>query len=102
MYYIGLDVHKKTIRYCVKEASGQIERQGRIGATRNELDAWMKYLPQPLGSGHGSDDLHGLDLRSSASACGTGEGGESCDAACDCGIEEEERPDRWRQVADCL
>ena len=22
MYYIGLDVHKKTISYCVKEASG--------------------------------------------------------------------------------
>jgi transposase len=47
MYYIGLDVHKKTISYCVKDASGQIERQGTIGATRNELDVWMKYLPQP-------------------------------------------------------
>jgi transposase len=47
MYYIGLDVHKKTISYCVKDASGQIERQGTIGATRNELDAWMRYLPQP-------------------------------------------------------
>ena len=47
MYYIGLDVHKKTISYCVKDASGQIERQGTIGATRNELDLWMKYLPQP-------------------------------------------------------
>lgn len=47
MYYIGLDVHKKTITYCVKDASGQIERQGTIGATRNELDLWMKYLPQP-------------------------------------------------------
>jgi hypothetical protein len=22
MYYIGLDVHKKTISYCVKDASG--------------------------------------------------------------------------------
>jgi transposase len=47
MYYIGLDVHKKTISYCVKDASGHIERQGTIGSTRNELDAWMKYLPQP-------------------------------------------------------
>jgi transposase len=47
MYYIGLDVHKKTISYCVKDASGQIQRQGTIGATRNELDLWMKYLPQP-------------------------------------------------------
>ena len=47
MYYIGLDVHKKTISYCVKDASGQIHRDGRIGATRQELDIWMKTLPQP-------------------------------------------------------
>jgi hypothetical protein len=24
MYYIGLDVHKKTISYCVKDGGGQI------------------------------------------------------------------------------
>jgi len=47
MYYIGLDVHKKTISYCVKDASGQIYRQGTCGATRNELDRWVKTLPQP-------------------------------------------------------
>ena len=47
MYYIGLDVHKKTISYCVKDVSGQIHRQGTIGATRNELDWWIKTLPQP-------------------------------------------------------
>jgi transposase len=47
MYYIGLDVHKKTIRYCVKDGSGQIHREGTIGATRNELDRWIKTLPEP-------------------------------------------------------
>ena len=47
MYYIGLDVHKKTISYCIKNVSGQIHREGTIGATRSELDAWMKTLPQP-------------------------------------------------------
>ena len=47
MYYIGLDVHKKTISYCVKDASGQVHRQGTIGATRSELDWWVKTLPQP-------------------------------------------------------
>ena len=47
MYYIGLDVHKKTISYCVKDASGQVHREGKIGATRRELDDWMKTLPQP-------------------------------------------------------
>ena len=24
MYYIGLDVHKRTISYCVKDSSGKI------------------------------------------------------------------------------
>jgi transposase len=44
---IGLDVHKRTISYCVKDASGQIHREGKIGSTRRELDWWMKTLPQP-------------------------------------------------------
>ena len=44
MYYIGLDVHKKTVSYCIKEAGGQILREGTIGATRSELYAWMKTL----------------------------------------------------------
>jgi transposase len=47
MYYIGLDVHKKTISYCIKDVSGQIHRQGTIGATRIELDTWMTTLRQP-------------------------------------------------------
>src|SRR5438876_7042093 len=47
MYYIGLDVHKKTISNGVKDASGQVHREGTIGANRNELDWWMKTLPQP-------------------------------------------------------
>jgi transposase len=47
MYYVGLDVHKKTISYCVKDVSGHIEQRGTIAATRSELDNWMKTLPQP-------------------------------------------------------
>ena len=47
MYYIGLDVHKKTISYCVKDVTGRIQQQGTIAATRTELDSWMKTLPQP-------------------------------------------------------
>jgi len=47
MYYIGLDVHKKTISYCVKDASGRICQEGTVGATRWELDIWIKTLPQP-------------------------------------------------------
>jgi hypothetical protein len=47
LYYIGLDVHKKTISYGVKDASGQVRQEGNIGARRGELDGWMKTLPQP-------------------------------------------------------
>src|SRR5271163_70161 len=47
MYYIGLDVHKKKISYCVKDGSGRIYSEGVVAATRMELDQWMKTLPQP-------------------------------------------------------
>lgn len=47
MYYIGLDVHKKTISYCIKDVSGQIHSEGKLTATRADLDCWMKTLPQP-------------------------------------------------------
>lgn len=47
MYYIGLDVHKRTISYCVKDVSGRIHREGSIPATRIDLDRWMSTLPQP-------------------------------------------------------
>src|SRR5258708_4597439 len=47
MNYIGLDVHKKTISYCVKDVSGRIQQEGKVGSTRRELDCWMKTLRQP-------------------------------------------------------
>lgn len=47
MYYIGLDVHKKTISYCVKDAAGHVYREGKIDATRKALDTWIKTLPWP-------------------------------------------------------
>ena len=47
MYYIRLDVHKKTISYCVKDVSGHVHREGTVNATRTDLDCWMKTLSQP-------------------------------------------------------
>jgi transposase len=47
MYYIGLDVHKRKISYCVKDSSGKLHSEGLIPATRFDLDDWMKALPQP-------------------------------------------------------
>jgi transposase len=47
MYYIGLDVHKQKISYCVKDSGGKIYAEGGTPATRHDLDCWMKNLPQP-------------------------------------------------------
>src|SRR4051812_18350853 len=51
MNYVGLDVHKKSISYCVRQADGTIVREGRIAATRQALDAWIGELPKPWMAG---------------------------------------------------
>jgi transposase len=47
LYYVGMDVHKKTISYCVKKAGGEIVEEQRIASTRAELKAWHQRLPGP-------------------------------------------------------
>jgi len=32
MYFIGLDVHKRTISYCVKDVAGHVHQEGKIGS----------------------------------------------------------------------
>jgi len=67
MYYISLDVHKKTISYCVKDGSGQIHAEGAIPTTRFNLNRWMKTQPQPWMAAMEATLIHGMDLRPSAS-----------------------------------
>jgi hypothetical protein len=38
MYYIGLDVHEKSISYRLKDASGRILAERKIPARRCDLD----------------------------------------------------------------
>src|SRR5258708_24849355 len=40
--YIGFDIHKKTISFCVKAQDGQILDEGVIPARREDLSAWAK------------------------------------------------------------
>ena len=47
MHYIGLDIHKKIIAFCVKSEDGAIHSQGKISATRPALIEWMATLPKP-------------------------------------------------------
>lgn len=39
-YYVGLDVHKKTVSYCVKTANGAVLEEGVISARGKELRQW--------------------------------------------------------------
>ena len=64
-HYVGLDVHKKVIAYCVKRADGKIETEGEIDATRKELCELSRKLPRPCmvgmeaGAQYNKKKLHG-------------------------------------------
>jgi transposase len=51
LYFVGLDVHKQVIAYCIKTAEGGIVAEGSIKATRAALDQWVKTLPGPWHGG---------------------------------------------------
>ena len=45
--YIGFDIHKKTISFCVKAPDGAILEEGTIPALRKKLLAWAKARQRP-------------------------------------------------------
>ena len=47
MHFVGLDVHKKIIAFCVKQVDGKIISQGTIDANRRALGRWVKTLTFP-------------------------------------------------------
>jgi transposase len=47
LYYIGLDIHKRTIAYCIKKIDGTLVRHGNVEAERKALSKWMSELPGP-------------------------------------------------------
>ncbi|MBW6512267.1 MAG: hypothetical protein K0A93_09200 [Desulfuromonadaceae bacterium] len=51
IYYIGLDIHKKIIAFCIKDQMGNLVSQGMIDANRED----------------GVGDFNGLDSHSSTS-----------------------------------
>lgn len=46
-YFVGLDVHKQLIAFCVMDSEGSILKEGKLPARRGDLDEWVKTLPQP-------------------------------------------------------
>src|SRR5271170_6922769 len=47
MNFIGLDIHKKTISYCVKDIGGKVLSEGKLPATRQGLREWVGTLAKP-------------------------------------------------------
>ena len=46
-HYIGFDVHKKTVSYCVKTADGTIVEEGKLQATHDALRKWAEKRREP-------------------------------------------------------
>ena len=46
-HYIGFDVHKKSVSYCVKTADGKIVEEGTLRATRQKLRQWAEKRQEP-------------------------------------------------------
>ena len=62
LYYIGLDVHKLKISYCVKDVIGKIHAEGWIPATRFDLESSDEDATKAVERGDGSHHVHRLDL----------------------------------------
>ena len=69
IYYIGFDVHKKSVSYCAKTASGEIVREGELrGAARSAAGVGGGAVATLAGS-DGSDAVQRLDLRHAEALC---------------------------------
>jgi hypothetical protein len=47
VHYIGLDVHKKTIAYCIKTVAGKTVKHGTVRSERQALREWQSEIPGP-------------------------------------------------------
>ena len=47
LYYIGLDIHKKTIAWCIKLADGTAVAAGTVKATPMALRQWAESIKHP-------------------------------------------------------
>src|SRR6266849_8146974 len=81
-------------RFGCSQENDRLLREGRQWPyLRSRFDTRHTLRPRhvdektsaTVDGGHGSDHLHGLDLRSSQAACRSSEGGASADATSDCG-----------------
>ena len=58
IHYVGLDVHKQTVSFCVKRPDGRIVSEDAVSADRTALGRRLGELPQP---GRFPDAAHPLN-----------------------------------------
>lgn len=46
--YIGMDLHKNTSSFCVKDKDGQVIRQEKVLTDRNQIRGFVRSLDRPL------------------------------------------------------
>lgn len=46
-YYIGLDVHRKSISFCARRPDGTIAKEGKIAASREAIREWARSFDGP-------------------------------------------------------
>jgi transposase len=46
-HFVGLDIHEKTISFCIRQADGTILQEGTLVASSQALDDWLPRVPQP-------------------------------------------------------
>ena len=51
MTYVGLDLHKRSVAYCVKTPSGRIVDEGTVLSSRAALREWAQSLRKPWEGG---------------------------------------------------
>src|ERR1035437_2613456 len=90
-HYIGFDVHKKSISYCVKGDAGTILEEGKLPAKRAPARLGDP-AQRALARGDGSDAVQRLDLRHLETVCRRAANGTSGDDESHRRVEKEERP----------
>ena len=62
MHYIGLDIHKKMIAFCIKSKDGTIVDHGVVAANREVLMEWIKKHSINPDGGDGGNTFYRLGL----------------------------------------
>ena len=61
-HYIGFDVHKKHINFCIKTADGAVVEQGPLGRATGDAARVGRETNPNLARGHGSNAVQRMDL----------------------------------------